>query len=201
MIDWDKIVPGDHNLKVVLDDENNNSVEKTIPIVVDKKVTAVIVSPKNQKYKRNDKIEVIVTVNPKDFPIQVLMDGKEININTKLKISNYSLGNHQIVVKYQNNEIAKTDFSIITDFDDLSKTVTILYNSGQIKYFGSIYKTILSRIKTAEFYRRIGFKDLSNLMLKNLISIVNTYSQGRSPQISAYARKMIIEGIEFIRKN
>jgi len=186
-------------LKVEFIDANDNRAEEIINISIGQLVTAKIISPNYRAYYRSEFTKLNVSVNPPKSDIEIFIDNKKAKNLSKINLINYSLGEHTVRVLFKGKEIAKSTFTVTTDLNDLSKTVNKLYLSREINYY-CLYRNILLRIKTAQTFYRFKLTAMGNRTLDSLISLINSRSKGRRPQISEYAKNIIFEAIEFNKK-
>lgn len=200
-IDWNQFKPGEYELKVEFVDIKNNTAETVTTITVGQNASAEIISPENRQYFQSEKINLNVVLNPADLQAEILIDNQPIANNSKINLIDYSLGEHLVTVACggKGKEIARTTFTVTTDFDDLQKVVSDLYFSGEISYVG-LYRSILSYLRAAKLYYQSGVIISGDRMLNNIVSSINLRSKATKPQISGYAKNIIFNAIAYIRK-
>jgi hypothetical protein len=116
-----------------------------------------------------------------------------------LDLINYAIGEHEILVVDKNNkQLVSSKFSVITNYPDTRNIVARLFTKNHIKNLG-IATSIIARLYIAELLDQFRLKKLKNVVLDELKLFVLQQSSGKKSKIDAYASRILIENIDYLR--
>ena len=200
LVNWSEFKEGNHKLKILLNDKNNNRVSAEVDVNIDQAATAQILSPEAQSYLRGQKTSLNVLVVPESADIKVLFDGTEVGNNSVLDLIKYKIGEHEIsVVDKDNKQLALLKFSIITNYSDTRNIVAKLYTKNHITNFG-IAASIVTRLCVTKLLDQFGLEKPKKIILDGLKSFIFQQSLGKKSKIDNFGSKILIENIEFLKK-
>ncbi|MFA7244076.1 MAG: Ig-like domain-containing protein [Patescibacteria group bacterium] len=199
-MNWSQFKEGTHTLGIVLSDTEGNTTSSSINIEIAQNVTATIISPANQNYLSNQKIDLVVNVQPTSENVVILIDGKQVPNNTKIDLIGYHLGRHTIEVQFGDKIIASSEFQIVTNYDDTRSIVARLSRERHIKNAG-IAHAIISKLKTAQMMGKRKNPIPEKTALIKLALYIFRQSIGSNAKIDGYARNILLEHISYLVKD
>ncbi len=194
-VNWSDYKDGKYELKAILQDINGNSAEVKQIINIGEQQTAIIVSPQSASYRWSDDMEIKIETNPKDLPIKIFLNNKEVQNNSKIRLAEYSKGSHRLEVKYNDTLLNSTNFNITISYDDVRIMMNKLQNEKHI-YSNSI---IINPFNFAEYLVKNNRLTNVNNYLNVVITLLKMQARLKIPFFDAYATSIIIRGAEGLK--
>ncbi|MEK7096569.1 MAG: Ig-like domain-containing protein [Patescibacteria group bacterium] len=192
-INWQDYREGEHELKVVLVDEEGNIAETARTVNISDVPRVEIISPDKEQYLESDQIEFSYNSNNENVVAE--LDGNIIENGIHKFGYEIGLGKHTYILEYKARILAQKEFEVYTNFFDVRNLITMFYQEGDFSNNG-IYIATLSQLKTAESADASGKESLSDSLLQLLIKFIAI--QNSVGHLSDFAEEILINSLNYL---